>query len=184
MAIRFRCQACQKSLEVDDPEAGKAVLCFYCHSKITVPDRSDPSLGTPAESSPPPAGIPGPTKKPHLIGALGLIFSLCIPIILIVLFGWGLAQLAPYGETPEYKAMTRQQQEKFALEKAREIIKRPFIQRGWWSIVGFTILGFAFSLAGIITRRGTGYAVFGTIFSGISIIVLVMRFVQTLRHAA
>jgi hypothetical protein len=40
MAIRFQCPACSQPIEVDDPWAGKAVICPYCRKTVTAPQES------------------------------------------------------------------------------------------------------------------------------------------------
>jgi hypothetical protein len=72
MAIQFKCVACDKPVEVDDPWAGRLVECPYCHETITAPrfgasGGPDPDPGRLGGPSDPPLATPSvaPTVPPH-----------------------------------------------------------------------------------------------------------------------
>ena len=62
MAIQFSCRGCEQPIEVDDAYAGKAALCPYCRTEVTVPSAS---TYTPAKI------VARPMSSPLAAGGLG-----------------------------------------------------------------------------------------------------------------
>jgi DNA-directed RNA polymerase subunit RPC12/RpoP len=171
MAVRFLCTHCQKPLEVDDRDAGKEVVCFYCHQQVRVPRESEPALGLA------PGALPPASK---VWGAVGLAASLAMIAGFLIIFFWGVSQLLPLSRTPEYMAAKPALQKKMADARAREVLKHPMITTGRWVILGLALVGVFFSIVGIVRKSGRGAAVAGLIIGGGFIAIQIVMLVKNL----
>lgn len=52
MSIQFNCPECNRPIEVDEPDGGQKIACYYCQAVVTAPARSQPISQTTVSSTP------------------------------------------------------------------------------------------------------------------------------------
>jgi hypothetical protein len=175
MPIRFYCPECKKPLEIDDIDAGKLVVCFYCNKNVTAPETSDPSLVNPGVSADA-NSITGSDKKSPTPGIVGLVAGLLIILGIIVLLGWLYTQFAPEARTPEFAKMTPAEQKALLNSKAQELKKLPAIGYTVLAISLVAIIGFLSSIIALVKNAGRKFAVPGLIINGAFLLLMLMKF--------
>jgi hypothetical protein len=165
MAIRFCCPSCQKPLEVDTTQAGKEVLCFFCHGRATVPTESDPTLGSPSPEGQLPA-VPAVPGKSPIVGYVGLTSSLMLIVLFLAILGWGSKQLIPLARDPNFVKLPTEKQKELVQKKVKELMKSPVRVYGIFALMILAVVGAGFSLVGIVQNRGRISSIFGFLISG------------------
>lgn len=175
MSVRFRCTHCQKPLEVDDPEVGKDVLCYYCRQPVRVPEQSDPALGAPS--------TPPPIRRSPVLGVIGLVAGLGVVAGFLFILIWGFNQMVPLIRTPEFAAASPARQQELANQKMAEIQSHPIMTRGPWLILGLSLLAIIFSIAGLVKHSGRGAAIAGLVLGGIFLLIQIAALLRALLAA-
>jgi hypothetical protein len=174
MAIRFYCQQCHKPLEVDDTDAGKQVLCFYCQTKVAVPVETDPTLA----AARPDTAI---TKKSTTLGQIGLMASLAAIAVVIVLFVWAFGRIAPVSKTPSFASLPKEQQKELINKEVVKLKKEKTVIYGSVIFFIFALAGVGFSIVGILRNSGRGSAIVGLLIGGFFVMLQLLNILRAMR---
>ncbi len=178
MAVRFYCPECKKPLEVDDADAGKQVLCFYCRTKVAVPVQTDLSLA---------AAVPGPVdsgvgisggRKSSGLGVFGLGCSIVAVAAFIIFLAVISPKIIPLTRSAQFQTMSPEQR--------NEAVMKELQGKGHMRLVAVTSIAFLLlpwigmicSIAAIITKRGVGAGIAGLIISGLVLAFLFVLYSQ------
>ncbi|MFA5864128.1 MAG: hypothetical protein WC975_05505 [Phycisphaerae bacterium] len=181
MSIRFLCQNCHKPLEVDDADAGNEALCFFCRSRNTAPQQSDPTLAT-AQLAPELFTSSRPAKSP-VIGIIGLIASLTMLAVITFTVVWSYKNgYLSAMQTDNYTSLSKTDRQKVINKKMAESAKQPIMQAASLTFIALLIFGLGFSVAGLATRSGKSPALAGLIISLLVVLLLIFSIISTLKR--
>jgi len=191
MSIRFRCPACGQPIEVDNTDANSQVVCFYCRAVVDAPAQSDPALAQQGQigvSSPVGAelrhvsevsahevpaagqelGPAGPGRgKGIKLGTIGFLAALAATVILAASILWAMGKMMPLWRTPGFKELDfNQQYEQIEKEIMAHTEKSPMFGLASLAALVLALVGFGFSVAGIVKKSARVLATAGLIISG------------------
>ena len=177
MPIRFLCSNCRKALEMDDTDAGREVLCFYCQSRNNVPEQSDPQE---LLESAPVTQEPISVRKSPVIGSIGLLSSIAMILSFIFFFSWGLGKgYVPLVRDPHFQTLTLQQQKTLVQQKFKETAKQPIMRFAQYSVLVFFLISLGFSIAGIASNSGKRSAIAGLIITLLMVLLVILTTLST-----
>lgn len=122
MPIQYRCQDCQRPIEVDDEAAGQMVACPFCREIKPAPTSSDPALlstvplATPRTLGPPvDAAAPTPPSAAgnaaaNRLGWAALLSAGFAVVCIIVFVAWMLPMMAGLGPAADMAEFQRRMQ--------------------------------------------------------------------------
>lgn len=167
MAIHFLCEKCQKPLEVDDADANKTVLCYYCRQAITVPAASTANLTQSTDNK----EINGQTvplpKRSPVLGILALICGLLIVVLIGGIFAWAMSTtVLPMSRDPEFIKLSQPQQQAMVKDAMVTLSKHPLVRNSSMVLLGISALGTILSVAGLVKNSGRKAAIIGLLVCG------------------
>lgn len=158
MAVRFYCEKCKKPLEVDDREAGKKVLCFYCKSRTNVPMQSSSDLAevdvNDSEISLTPIIDDQPVKTDNssLIGKAGFIAGIILILTVFVFYGLIFSRVLEVVRADGFKEYPAEKQTQRVSEVVQDCIKsQKMLVLGGASFL-IAIIGSILSISGLLKK--------------------------------
>jgi hypothetical protein len=179
MAIRFFCEKCQKPLEVDDADANRKVLCYYCQQAITVPEASATELAQGIDNK----DLTGQTallpKRSPVFGVLALICGLLIIALIGGIFAWAMSTtILPMSRDPEFIKLSQAQQQSMVKDAMTSISKQPLVRNSSIVLLVISALGTILSVTGLVKRSGRKAAIIGLLICGAYLGLAIAGFVS------
>jgi hypothetical protein len=167
MAIRFFCEKCQKPLEVDDADANKKVMCYYCQQAITVPATSAADLTQGLENKELNGQVMPLPKRSPVLGVLALICGLLIIAVIGGVFAWAMSTtILPMSRNPEFIKLSQSQQQAMVKDAMVTLSKHSIVHNSSIVLLGISALGTILSVVGLVKNSGRKAAIIGLLVCG------------------
>ncbi len=184
MAVRFHCEKCNNPLEVDDREAGKVVLCFYCKSRTNVPVESSPDLvakvdGGDVSLTPIVGGAASESSVNRLlIGKAGLAAGIVLIFIILLFYALVFLQVLSVVRADGFKSRPSEEQTQLVSETVQKCVKSSQMLMLGGAALLFAVVGLVLSVIGILQKGKKIAPVAGLIINGGFLIFVVVTVIS------